>query len=495
MSNLGATFPNPIYAREILEVGFREAQRLLFAHMQAANEAHILMLVEQGIVSRDDGSALFRAFAEVEAAGPGSFVYEPKIEDLFFAVEGRVIAATGVDVGGNLQIARSRNDLAAAMSRMFLRERSLRAQRAILGFRAVLIELIGQHVHTIMPGITHTQPAQPTTLAHYLLGVLGPLERDSARLREGWVRLNRSPLGVAAFTSTSFPIDREKTARYLGFDGLVVNGYDAVGTGDHLIEATESLVTMVSGISRFVYELLVWTRREVGVLRIADEFIQISSIMPQKRNPVVLEHVRARLAYVYGDSATVGTMIHSAAFGDTNDVEDQILLPIGRAFDAAVSVLELLGAALKTATFDVELLARRAGEGNTTATAVADGLVRDFGLSFRAAHSVLSQLVSEGGEITGERLARVATEIAGREIAVDEAWAARMLDPWEFVNARALPGGPAPVETTRALAAAREQLAVDTAWVGETEAKLAAASAERKSRIAEIVGDGPGSPG
>ncbi len=484
----GGAFPNPIYAREILEVGFREAQRLLFAHMQAANEAHILMLVEQGIVSRADGAALFRAFANVDQAGSYSFDYEPSIEDLFFAVEGRVIAETGVDVGGNLQIARSRNDLAAAMSRMFLRERSLRAQRAILSFRAVLLDLAAEHVRTLMPGITHTQPAQPTTLAHYLLGVLGPLERDSVRLRDAWTRLNRSPLGVAAFTTTSFPIDREKTARYLGFDGLVVNGYDAVGTGDHMMEATQSLVTLVSGISRFVYELLVWTRREVGVLRIADEFIQISSIMPQKRNPVVLEHVRARLAYVYGDSSTVATMIHSAAFGDTNDVEDQILLPIGRAFDAAISVLELLGAALKTATFDVDLLATRAGEGNTTATAVADGLVRDFGLSFRAAHSVLSRLVSEGGEITGVRLSTVATGIAGRPIEVDETWAARMLDPWEFVNSRTLPGGPAPVETTRAIAAARDQLATDTAWLDQIETNLAAATATRKTRIAGIIG-------
>jgi argininosuccinate lyase len=491
MSGDGGAFPNPIYAREILEVGFREAQRLLFAHMQAANEAHILMLVEQGIVRPEDGAALFRAFAEVESAGPWSFAYEPAVEDLFFAVEGRVIAATGVEIGGNLQIARSRNDLAAAMTRLFIRERSLRVQRAIAAFRATLIELAAKHVQTLMPGITHTQPAQPTTLAHYLLGVLGPLERDSQRLREGWARLNRSPLGVAAFTTTSFPIDRDLTARYLGFEALVENGYDAVGTGDHMIEATQSLVTLVSGISRFVYELLVWTRREVGVLRIADEFIQISSIMPQKRNPVVLEHVRARLAYVYGESATVGTMIHSAAFGDTNDVEDQILLPIGRAFDAAVSVLELLGAALATATFDVELLASRAGEGNTTATAVADGLVRDFGLSFRSAHQVLARLVSEGGEITSERLSRTASEIAGREIVVEQSWADRMLDPWAFVNARTLLGGPAPEETQRALDVARNQLGADVAWIDATDAAIAASTSARKSRIAEITSAHP----
>ena len=486
MSREGGSFPNPVYAREILEVGFREGQRLLFPHMSAANEAHILMLAEQGIISQADAAALFAAFAEVDAAGAEAFTYDPKIEDLFFAVEGKVIATVGAEVGGNLQIARSRNDLAAGMNRLFIRERSLRVQRAVTTFRQVVLDLAEEHIRTIMPGITHTQPAQPTTLAHYLLGVAGPLERDSERLREGWSRLNRSPLGVAAFTTTGFPVDRGLTARYLGFDGLVENGYDAVGTGDHMIEATQSLVTLVSGISRFVYELLVWTRRELNVLRIHDEFIQISSIMPQKRNPVVLEHVRARIGYVYGDSATVATMIHSAAFGDTNDVEDQIFLPIARAFDATISVLDLLGAALATATFDVELLAARAGEGNTTATAVADGLVQDFGLPFRSAHHVLSTLVSEGGEITSERIAATATAIAGRTIAVDPAWAASKLDPWAFVNARTLPGGPAPAETSRAIDAARAQLAADIAWIDAVEDRIAAAYADRAQRIAAI---------
>lgn len=491
MSNPGGAFPNPIYAREILEVGFREAQRLLFPHMQASNEAHILMLVEQGILSQEDGAALFRAFATVEADGPACFRYDPGVEDLFFAVEKRVIELTGVDTGGNLQIARSRNDLAAGMNRLFIRERSLRVQRALTAFRATLLDIAAAHTRSIMPGITHTQPAQPTTLAHYLLGVLGPLERDSERLREGWARLNRSPLGVAAFTTTSFPIDRETTAHLLGFDGLVVNGYDAVGTGDHMMEATQSLVTLVSGLSRFVYDLLVWTRREVGILRIADEFIQISSIMPQKRNPVVLEHVRARIGYVYGDAATVGTMVHSAAFGDTNDVEDQIFLPIARAFDATISVLDLLGAALKTATFDVGLLAQRAGEGNTTATAVADGLVRDFGLSFRSAHHVLARLVSEGGDITSARLSTTASEIAGRPIVIDTQWAERMLDPWAFVDARDLPGGPAPSETARAIATARASLAADQTWIDQTAAKLDTAAAERAQRIAAILAATP----
>ncbi|HEU0164430.1 MAG TPA: lyase family protein, partial [Thermomicrobiales bacterium] len=189
----GGAFPNPVYAREILEVGFREGQRLLFPHMQAANEAHTLMLAETGVLGRDHAATIFAALAQVVVDGVDSFSYEPQVEDLFFAVEKRIITLAGPAAGGNLQIARSRNDLAAVMNRLFLREYSLTVQRAVTRLRAALIDLASEHVRTIMPGITHTQPAQPTTLAHYLLGVLGPLERDSERLREGWARINRSP--------------------------------------------------------------------------------------------------------------------------------------------------------------------------------------------------------------------------------------------------------------------------------------------------------------
>ncbi|MGI8405830.1 MAG: argininosuccinate lyase, partial [Thermomicrobiales bacterium] len=343
------------------------------------------------------------------------------------------------------------------------------------------------HVRTIMPGITHTQPAQPTTLAHYLLGVLGPLERDSERLRQAWSRVNRSPLGVAAFTTTSFPVDRDLAAKLLGFDGVVENGYDAVGAGDHMLESVQVLVTLVGSLSRFVYELLIWTRAEVGILRVADEFIQISSIMPQKRNPVVLEHVRARIGYVYGDAATVATMIHSAAFGDTNDVEDEIYVPIARAFDATESVLTLLDVSLQTASFDVDLLAKRAGQGNTTTTAIADGLVRDFGLPFRTAHSIVSRLVAEGSAITSAHIAEVAQGITGQHLDIHEAWAERTLDPWNFVEARTILGGPAPATTAAAVATGRERLAQDRQRLERAEAQIREAAVNRAARIAEYV--------
>ena len=488
MPTPATAFPHPTYARFVLEPAFADSQRLLFPHMTAANEAHALMLAAAGILSPGHAAALLGAIRAVADGGADAFRYAPAVEDLFFAVEARLIEIAGPDAGGNLQIARSRNDLAAAMCRLFLRDRLLGIEGAVIALRETLLDLAERHVHTLMPGITHTQPAQPTTLAHYLLGVIGPLERDSERLRQAFARLNRSPLGAAAFTTTGFPIDRGLTGRLLGFDGIVENGYDAVGASDHMLDATQALVTVAAGLSRFVNDLLIWTRAEVGVLRIADAFVQISSIMPQKQNPVVLEHIRARVGYVYGDAATVATMIHSAAFGDTVDVEDPIYVPLARAFASAEAVVGLLAAVLASAEFDVALLAERAGLGHTTTTALADALVRDHGLPFRTAHGIVARLVRDNpSEIDAAAVSAVAAEVLGRALAVDDAWLRATLDPRRFVAARAIAGAAAPPATTAAIAAARDRLRREAATVADAERQIGDAAADRARRNAAIV--------
>ena len=481
------TFPHPDYARYVLAPAFEESKRLLFPYMMAANEAHTLMLAATGILRRDEAGPLLAAIRQVLDAGPDAFSYAPKIEDLFFAVEGRLIELTGPEIGGNLQIARSRNDLAAGMTRMLLRDLVLGAERQVIELREVLLGLIERHAGTLMPGITHTQPAQPTTLGHYLLGVLGPLERDSERLRQAYSRVNRSPFGVAAFTTTRFPIDRDLIVRLLGFDGLIENGYDAVGASDAMLETTQALVTLVSSLSRFVYDLLIWTRFEVGVLRIADEFIQISSIMPQKRNPVVLEHVRVRIGWVYGDASTVATIAHSAALGDTNDVEDPMVLPLARTFASAESVVVLLTAALATAGFDVALLAERAGQGNTTATALADALVQDHGLAFRTAHHIVALLVRRGKEIDAASVNAVASEVTGQPFDVPDDWVRQTLDPAVFVAARTLPGGPAPSAMATAIRSARSLLLADRGRAELAGDGIEHAQSERSRLAVELL--------
>ena len=492
-----SSFPHPAYAEHVLRPAFDDGRHLLFGPMLASNAAHLVMLAETGIVTARDAGRALAALEAVEAAGPDAFAYDPAVEDLFFAVERELIARAGAEAGGNLQIARSRNDLAAAMCRLMLRDRLLGVAERLLALRERLLAFAGEHVETLMPGVTHTQPAQPTTLAHYLGGVLGSLERDAARLRELYARVNRSPLGAAAFTTTGFSIDRELTARLLGFAGLVENGYDAVGASDHLLEATGALVTAASSLSRFVHDLLIWARAEVGAIRIGDEFVQISSIMPQKRNPVVLEHVRARIGYVYGDAATVATMVHSSAYGDTVDIEDEVYVPLARCFDAMGSVLDLLTAVFATLQVDRASLAARAGARFTTSTELADTLVRDHGLPFRSAHAVVAAVVRsalarglDAPDITPAMVDQAAEATIGRAIGIAPERLRAALDPWGFVRRRAIPGGPAPETMRASLRALAERLATDRVWLATERDRLAAADAERRRRAAALADNG-----
>ena len=489
-----ARFPHPDYARFVLEPAFGDAQRLLFPHMMAANEAHVLMLHATGIISTDHAARLLKAISVVTDAGPFAVTYDENVEDLFFQVERRFVEIAGADAGGNLQIARSRNDLDAVMCRLMLRARILATEQLVLDLRATLIDLIGKHIDTIMQGITHTQPAQPTTLAHYLLGVLAPLERDSQRLRAAYVRVNVCPLGAAAFTTSSFPIDRSKTADLLGFDGFVVNGYDAVGAADHMLESTQALVTMTTSLGRFVNDLLIWARYEVGVLRVAESFVQISSIMPQKRNPVVFEHIRSRIGYVLGDANTVQNMVHTAAFGDTVDVEDPIYVPLARSFASCEAVLTLLNGVLETVEINIDLLRARAGTGFTTSTGLADALVRDFGLPFRTAHAITARSVKRAiagkGEITREIVSEAAAE-RGATIVIDAGWLAKQLDVDAFVQERSIAGGPARTSVEHALSQARALLTADRTACADATHRVAQATAERARALDSVIRAAP----
>jgi argininosuccinate lyase len=343
-----------------------------------------------------------------------------------------------------------------------------------------------------MPGHTHTQPAQPTTLAHYLASTAQALERDADRLQAAFACTNQGPLGAAALTTTGFPIDRELTASLLGFDCVVINSYDAIGGVDYALESLGMLTTCSLGLSRLVHDLLQWATREFGVLRIDDAFIQISSIMPQKRNPVVLEHLRARIGWVLGSAHTASTLVHSAALGDTVDVEDEFYDPLFRTFEHGLGVLRLLDAALGTCQFDVALLAARAGDGFTTATELADVLVRKAGLAFRQAHRVASAVVrashADPSVVTVASVAEAALQVLGRPVQLEESDLRSALDPWSFVLGHAIVGGPAPAAMQAHLAKLQQHLGEDVAWRETRQAQIAAAQVERHRRAAALAG-------
>jgi len=496
MPESSSSFPHPAYRAIVLDPALENARERLFAPMLAANTAHVVMLAEQGILPQKQAAALLRSIRTVEREGAERIVAAapPTAEDLFFMVEGELIAQAGSDIGGNLQLARSRNDLGAALWRLVARELVLDVIAKVLTFRQSLLTLAEKHVETLMPGYTHTQPAQPTTLAHHLAGVWGPLERDTARLQAAYTRMNQSPLGAAAFTTTAFPIDRARIADLLGFDGVIENGYDAVGASDTMLEGVGALVICASSLSRFLYDLLIWARIEVGFIRVDDAFVQISSIMPQKRNPVVLEHLRAHLAYIFGDAAAVQTMTHNAAYADTNDVEDDIQIPLYRAFGHAANVLTLFTAVLEMLHVNTERMAALAGVGFTTATELADTLAREFHLPFRTAHGITARVVrdalaaeKEADAITAADVRAASMAVTGETVPITDAMVRRALDPAAVVAARALPGGPAPDRMRTTIAESMERLQADRQWLATTRQYLTDAATARENAASTIA--------
>lgn len=485
-------FPHPVYSEHVLQHAYRDAQTHLFDPMLASHEAHTIMLAECDIISADNAAALLAAVQEIRAGGVAAMEYQPGVEDLFFRIESQIIVLAGADFGGNLQLARSRNDLGHALARMALRNETLTLYADLLALRGAVEQLARRHLHTIMPGYTHTQPAQPVTFAHYLGGVLTALAKDQARLAAAYANMNESPLGAAAFTGTGFPIDRQRVAALLGFDAVIESTQHSIGCGDNLTDLAFALQSLMVGLTRVTHDLLNRATLEQNALHIDDSFIQISSIMPQKRNPVVLEHLRARLSRAYGYAQTVVTQCHSIPYGDTQDIEDEILPPLVNALDAARESVTLYTAFFTTLELNEEHLRDQAGAGFTTATELADTLVREVGLPFRQAHKVVAtvvrQAVADGisaDEITLARLQAAARAVVGRELPFNAAQLARALDPDHFIALRTVAGGVAPAATASLLDHLDAQLAADQAWLVAAQARLSMADDERNRLVAQ----------
>ncbi len=497
MAQSDGSFPHPLYDKHVLQPYFADAKVYYYAPMLAANRAQAAMLCHCGIITRENAAALLLALEEVEALGVDGLSYRAGVEDLFFAMENKLIELAGADYGGNLQLARSRNDLGYALTRLALRTLLLEAQADLLALRKSLHAFATAHLHTLMPGYTHTQPAQPTTMAHYIAGVLGGLERDNARLRFAYRTNNQSPLGAAALTGTAFPIDRELSARLLGFDGVMHSTYDSIGASDNLTDVGGALASLGVNLSRFTRDMLFWATQESGAIRIHGSFLQISSIMPQKRNPVVLEHLRARISRMIAQAQGIALQCHNIPFGDTQDIEDEIFALLFGSLESARAVLQLYAAVMDTLEVNVAHLNERAGAGFTTVTELADTLVRECQLPFRQAHHAVSALVTHAqaaeltpSQLTTRMLQDVAADNLGLDIRLGEEAFARALDARAFVEARSLPGGASSSATAEVLAAQLDQLTADSAWLRDQHDSLASADRLLKDEVAALLTPG-----
>jgi argininosuccinate lyase len=476
---------DPEYQSQVLAEHFADAKALFLAPLLSIHRAHLVMLAERGIIDPGSAHALRDA---LEALSPDVICqarYDGTCEDLYSYVERLLVETCGEAAAGRLHTARSRNDIDMTMYRLRQREWLVGLIEAAIALRAALADVAGRHYDTLFAAHTHTQPAQPTTLAHYLLGVMEQLERDVARLRAAHASTNRCPLGACAITGTGFPIDRQLTSDLLGFDGPTGNTYGSIATVDYLLESASAAGILSAGLGRFVQDLLQWCSVEYGYLRLAEGFVQTSTIMPQKRNPVALEHARAIASKALGQVSAIALAVHNTPFGDIVDTEDDLQPLVAAMFRDTTRAVSVVGAAMRSAEFDIPRMEARAAAGGTTLTELADYLVRTRQLPFKTAHTIAARFgvaCQAAGASTADAFRTVSQEVLGSDLELSQSELERVLSARHFVEVRETHGGPSPAQTRRALAEARELIDADRAWLQRTRAAAASAQVRLHAR-------------
>jgi len=467
-------FPAPIYRDTVLAPVFADAKRYFLEPLLEIEYAHTLMLARQGIMPASEAALCIRALDGLDIATIRVTEYDGTFEDLFFYLEKKLAAVCGAEIAGKMHTARSRNDIDLTMYRMMLRRRLTQMQEALLGLRRLLVELAREHREALMPAYTHNQPAQPTTLGHYLMAYIEVLERDAERLQQAYVRVNRNPLGACAITTTGFPIDRHFTEQLLGFDGLQVNSYGAIAAVDYVAESCSVLATAMLSLGRFTQDLLLWSTVEFGYVRLSDGYVQISSIMPQKRNPVPFEHVRVLASRALFESQAVLGSLHNTPFADMNDAEDDLQPLVYTAFDDADRAVQLLTGALGEAQFNTSRMAAAADGNFLPVTELADTLVRATGMSFHAAHTIVSKAVRElDGNYDADAMTTIVEREVGGKYTIAREEIRGALSAKNFVAVRKIPGGPAPSALEPEIERARVRIAEEERWLNDTERRLA----------------------
>lgn len=432
-------------------VSSMESDRYLFESVVEINRAHVVMLARQSIITRDHARRILKVLAKMRAMPK-----RPSAEDVHVTIEEVVIRRAGSPAGGNLQLAKSRNDQVATAIRMRLRTELLQLIDLLIALLAELQKMIGKHSKTLFIGRTHMQPAEPITYGHYLMAFHDAIARDLQRLEESYNRLNLSPMGACALAGTSIPVSRDTVAALLGFDDLVENSLDAVGSRDFALEFVANMATLSVDISRLAEDLIFNTTPEVGHLQLPKDLSFASSIMPQKKNPDVIELVRARCALPIGAFSQIATILHSLPMSYNLDLQEitPIIWASSKATQDATSIVRILISQIEVA----DITADRADLIMTASTEIANTLTTKFGLPFRLAHQLVASAASEFSQ-SGSNEADVWLELVCRKaepvvrdrigkLKAELSWAQTL---GAVVMRKRSIGSPAPRETLRLL--------------------------------------------
>ena len=383
-------------------IGFDKA---LWRQDIAGSKAHAAMLAKTGIISGEDARAITEGLDQIgREIAAGTFEFSTALEDIHMNIEARLSDRIG-EAGKRLHTARSRNDQVATDFRLWVRDAIDGLEQQAAALMRALARRALEHAATPMPGFTHLQTAQPVTFGHHLMAYVEMLARDRGRLNDARRRLNESPLGSAALAGTSFPIDREMTARALGFDRPTANSLDAVSDRDFALEYLSALSITAMHLSRLAEEIVIWCSAPFSFIRLSDAFTTGSSIMPQKRNPDAAELVRAKGGRITGALVGLLTVMKGLPLAYAKDMQED-KEPVFAATDAATLCLAAMDGMVRDLTVNEAQMRAYAGSGFSTATDLADWLVRVLKVPFRTAHHVTGRLVGKA-EAKGVGLAEL----------------------------------------------------------------------------------------
>lgn len=430
------------------------ADKSIDAELETAcqvDRAHVVMLVERGLIDRGRGATLLAAIDELRASGFAPLRGRPAPRGLFLMYEDYLIESLGPRTGGVLQTARSRNDLNATTLRLRLRAPYLRLLGEALRLHAILLRRASRFADVVMPAYTHYQAAVPVTFGHYLAGIAEAQARDIAGFVEAAADLERSPLGAGAVGGTSLAIDQERTAALLGFEKTSLNSIDAVASRDFILRLLAALAIMGVTLSRLATDLLTWSTAEFGFISLPDSLVGSSSMMPQKRNPYLLEHVQGRSASALGAFVSALTAMHCKPFTNSIAVGTEAVGGIWKAFDDATEAATLARLTLAGVRPQPRPMLERAVQGYTAATEIANRLMVEGEMAFRSSHKTVGEIIREAASNGGELLKATGRKLSQLDLSVS----LEGLDPGSVARASKYGGGPGAESLERCLAGLR----------------------------------------
>ncbi|MUZ65376.1 argininosuccinate lyase [Agrobacterium vitis] len=482
--------PPSLHVKQFYQIPGLEREKKQFAEFSQIDLAHTVMLVEQGIINPEIGRKILPVLLEVADLGFEGLNVDPDKGSLLFQIEAFLAGRLGEDIAGAVHTARSRIDQSATARRLFKRAGLLRVMQQILELQTILLSVAGSHTATIMPSYTHMQQAQPGSFGHYLLSFVARLQDDFQRATEVFARVNLSPLGAVGLSGTGWPINRERTAELLGFEGLVYNsklGREAY----YAAEVAACLSFVMSDLNDLATDLHIWSSNEFDLVELDDSYCSTSSIFPQKKNPVTLETIKAAAGPAVTWTATALATFRGEGTGD-QAIRSVSLLDA--AFTTTAGMLELMGGIMETLIVHDERMKQSLSTSWSTSSNLADVLVRDYNLSFRQAHHVVARFVricvTEGisrADASAMVLERASRETLDQGLAMAEDGLAAALDPMEFLRSRVSSGSVNPLEVEGMIASSATALKVSRTWLSRKTDNLEEAKSDLDKAIRNIL--------